>query len=100
VILAKPKLVPVLTTFLLLIAIIAFTWIHGYQNGKRIAEEKAAKAIVKYQSEMRDLSKKLRIAEDKRNEALRKEKEVIRNAEDPTGCADTNIPDGILERLR
>jgi len=99
-ILAKSKLVPVISAALLLFIVNALTWVHGYQSGKRDAEEKAAKTIIRYQSEMRELSDKLRVAEKRRAEIIYKEKEVIRNVEDPTGCADTNIPDDILERLR
>jgi hypothetical protein len=95
----KLKLIAAIAGATLAAAAITGVWWHGHSHGKRTAEHTANQAVIAHQAGMRELSDRLAIAEQRRAEIVYRDREVIRHVIDPTGCADTAIPDGIIERL-
>lgn len=85
---------------LLVIAIAGALWWHGVSYGQYKTEIKYQQQAIQYQQAMRHLGDEL----EKEKAVIQSEtKEKVRTVyveADPTGCADTAIPNGLLRSLR
>jgi hypothetical protein len=89
----------------LMIAIIAIAfgaglYFIGDWNGARKVALKLANDQIKYQQEITELTLKVQEKNKEIEKQRRINKEVIANAKDPTGCADTIMPDALANVLR
>lgn len=82
----------------LLTALAASHW-WAYQQGKQTERDKATEAVSDYRERVIDAERRLRDAQRARQDAQREALKGIRDAEDPTGCADQRPPDSIRDRL-
>ena len=71
----------------------------AYQQGKQSERDRATEAVAEYQERVIDAERRLRDAQRARQDAQREALKGIRDAEDPTGCADQRPPDSIRDRL-
>lgn len=71
----------------------------GYSKGKSKEAERQSQAVLAYQRQITKAFDELLAEQNKREELLSQRQEEIRNAFDPTGCADERIPDSILNGL-
>lgn len=75
------------------------TYQYGYAQGVAKERDVQAQAVLRWQVKASDALAKLEKAEQARQEVVQETIEVIRYVEDPSGCADADIPDGIYDRL-
>lgn len=71
----------------------------GYARGVAKERDTQAQAVLRWQQKATEAVQALEKAEQARREVVKETIEVIRYVEDPTGCADADIPDGIIKRL-
>jgi len=76
------------------------TYYWGYAKGEAEQREVYNKAILTWQKRTLSALEELEQTRAERDEAKQEKIEVIRYVKDPTGCADTPVPDGITEQLR
>lgn len=76
------------------------TYYWGYAKGEAEQREVYNKAILTWQNRTVKALEELEQVRAERDEAKQEKIEVIRYVKDPTGCADTPVPDGISEQLR
>jgi len=81
------------------LAIVGLT-ISAYHYGKLSERDAVHRGIVKYQQREAELINQLEAAKHDREIIYRDRIKTVKVAADPTGCADTRMPDGILERVR
>ena len=81
-----------------IIAGLAYTHIFVYKAGINSADESNLKAIKQYQASIIDLWDELEA--EKKNVRIEYRDKVIaiKQAQDATGCADTDAPDSILQQ--
>lgn len=72
----------------------------GYDAGQAHERGIQTAAVLAYQRAVADVARRLAESEQARKAATAETVEVIRYVEDPSGCADARIPDGIVDRLR
>lgn len=76
------------------------TYYWGYAKGEAKQQEVYNKAILAWQKRTHDALLEIEQIRAERDLAVQERVEVIRYVKDPSGCADTSIPDVILEQLR
>jgi len=82
------------------LALCAGLYFVGSHNGSKRVALKLAQEQIKYQEKITKATIELQAKEKKLEEQRRINKEVIANAKDPTGCADTVMPDALSNVLR
>jgi len=84
----------------IVIALGAGLYFIGSFNGSRKVAAKLADERAKYQEQITKVTVKLHEKEKEIEKQRRINREVIANAQDPTGCADTVMPDALANVLR
>lgn len=74
-------------------------WVHGSSHGRMKCEQAATQAVMSHQRGMIELADELEAEKAKKAKVVIQKVEVIRHVPDPSGCADSVIIPGILERL-
>lgn len=72
----------------------------SYKAGVNSEIAAGAKIISDYQNKQRKMVEELEQAKANREIVYRDKIKIIKEAVDPSGCADTNVPDSILQQLR
>lgn len=72
----------------------------GVSDGTSAERELQARAVQTWQRRAHEALVALEAERQTRRDALRETVEVIRYADDPTGCADERVPTDIVGRLR
>jgi hypothetical protein len=98
----KPWLAP--TLLLLIVTAIAGSWWSGYTMGKDVERQVQERRIAQVQADARmaqeKLADELEAERQKRRIVYRDRIQTVERAPDPTGCADVDLPDGMLQALR
>ena len=81
-------------------AVLVGTHWWAYSAGVDRERERAQAEVLDYQTRALEASARLRALERERQTEQREALREIRDADDPTGCADERPPDAILERVR
>lgn len=71
----------------------------GYSKGKSKEADRQSQAVLAYQRQVTKAFDKLLVEQEERQRLLSQRQEELRDAFDPTGCADERIPDSILDSL-
>lgn len=82
------------------VAAIAFACWRSYAFGVEVAEGRAAAAYQAQLAEQADAIRQHYESQAQAKVVTREKVRIIRDTSDPTGCADTAIPDAILDSLR
>ena len=83
----------------IVVALIFGAFKYGVTYGTNAEKAKAADTIARYQNKQAELTEQLEEARKQTRIEYRERVKVIRETPDPSGCADTAIPGGILQQL-
>lgn len=84
----------------IIVAVIAGLWYHGYTYGKDSVEHEYQKKALEYQAAMRHLGDEYEKAKAERQIVTKTKVKTIYVEADPTGCADAPALSGVLGALR
>lgn len=82
------------------VALIVASAAAGYRAGINAQLARQQKAVQKYQKRVETLLAELDAERQKRKVVVREKIRVVKETADPTGCADSDIPDAIYQQLR
>lgn len=83
----------------IVVVLLVGSYMKGVEAGANKEKAKAAEVIADYQAKQSKLIKELDEARKQTRIEYRDRVKVIRETPDPSGCADADIPDGIMHEL-